>query len=111
MLLRAPAGHHGIVLLGAPTAPVAVGFGVLSDNPAAMLLLNAGVQGEQSASLIQMLHPDDPRLRVMPVALQALSGVFPRLSLRTRSLDRAASDRRVGDPPKWRARCGYNASA
>jgi hypothetical protein len=79
--LRAPAGHYGIVMLGAPIAPVQVGIGELTIDPASMMVLEAGVQGEDQVRLAQTLLPEDPRLRGLPIALQALSGPAPQLRL------------------------------
>ncbi len=78
--LRAPVGHYGIVMLGAPIAPVQVGIGELLVNPAAVMVLDAGVQADQ-VRLVQTLLPENPRLRGMKVALQALSGLAPQLTL------------------------------
>ncbi len=79
--LRAPVGHYGIVMLGAPIAPVQVGIGELRVNPVAVMVLDAAVLGEDQVRLIQTLLPENPHLRGMKVALQALTGLAPQLRL------------------------------
>jgi hypothetical protein len=81
VLLRAPAGHYGVVMLGAPIAPVQVGLGELRVNPAAVMVLDAAFQGEDQVRLVQTLLPENPYLRGMPIALQALTGLPPQLRL------------------------------
>jgi hypothetical protein len=79
--LRSPAGHYGLVLLGAPMDPVQLPIGVLEVDPRLMLLLGEGVQGEEGVRLVQMLVPGDPLLRGLPIAIQALDGQLPNLAL------------------------------
>lgn len=78
--LRAPVGDYGIVFLGAPMAPMQLGFGELRVDPAVLLVLDAGVQVDE-VRLLQTLLPDDQRLHGMPIALQALVGKAPQLRL------------------------------
>jgi hypothetical protein len=78
--LRAPVGHYGLVLLGAPIAPVPTALGELRVHPAALMVLDAGVQADE-VRLVQMLLPQNPHLRGVPIALQALGGVAPQLRL------------------------------
>lgn len=80
--LQAPAGQLGIVLLGAPMAPVDVGFGLLQLDPrAGMVVLDAVIHTDDQPRLVQMLLPEGQHLRGLPIALQALTGVAPQLRL------------------------------
>lgn len=81
MTLRSPDGHLGIVLLGAPIAPIHSPIGALSVDPAAMMVLDVGIQGQEQVHLMQMLLPEDAGLHGLPIAVQALSGLVPDLRL------------------------------
>jgi hypothetical protein len=86
--LRAPAGDYGVVLLGVPTAPIQTFLGELRLDPAALMVLDAGVLGPDELRTAQLVLPSDPRLRGVPIALQGLSGPAPELRL-TNAVTRA----------------------
>ncbi len=79
--LRAPVGQLGIVLLGAPMAPVNLPIGELQLDPrVGVLVLDAGIQAD-ATRLVQMLLPAGEHLHGLPIALQALVGISPNLRL------------------------------